>query len=229
MGNNYLQNKQKIIKNLTAVKNAFCAFKNAFSLGKNTDELFEVFKNSLDNELGSYEILYDYIWGEDTAGIDGVTKNYTPKIGDTAILDISVKFGGVWCDVTRTFFVGEPTKEQVIRYEMLKRAMKNGESALKSGVKACDIYNAVNSVYLKNGYNLVHHAGHKILTDAVMQPQFLPENNAFIESGNFYTLEPGVYKDFGIRIENDYLVTDGGAQNLFEDLMPLDIKEYILK
>ena len=31
------------------------------------------------------------------------------------------------------------------------------------------------------------------------------------------------------RIENDYLVTDGGAQNLFEDLMPLDIKEYILK
>ena len=229
MENNYLQNKQKIIKNLTAVKNAFYAFKNAFSLGKNTDELFDVFKNSLDNELGSYEILYDYIWGEDTAGIDGVTKNYTPKIGDAVIMDISVKFGGVWCDVTRTFFVGEPTKEQLIRYEMLKSAIKNGESALKHGAKACDIYNAVNSEYLKNGYNLVHHAGHKILTDAVMQPQFLPENNAFIESGNFYTLEPGVYKDFGIRIENDYLVIDGGAQNLFEDLMPLDIKEYILK
>ena len=151
MEKNYLLNKQRILKNLTAVKNAFSAFKNAFSLGKNTDELFEVFKNSLDNELGSYEILYDYIWGEDTAGIDGVTKNYTPKIGDTAILDISVKYGGVWCDVTRTFFVGEPTKEQVNRYEMLKSAIKNGETALKHGAKASEVYNAVNGELQKSG------------------------------------------------------------------------------
>ncbi len=229
MKKNVLENKQKIIKNLTAVKNAFCAFKNAFSLGKNTDELFEVFKNSLDDELKSYEILYDYIWGEDTTGIDGVTKNYLPKKGDTVIMDISVKYGGVWCDVTRTFFVGEPTQRQAQVFEMLKCAMREGEKAIKPNTKACDVYHAVNGVYQKNGYELVHHAGHKILTDAVMQPQFLPEKDALIETDSFYTLEPGLYKDFGVRLENDYLLTDSGLENLFEDLMPLDIKEYILK
>lgn len=229
MVDNYLENKRKIINNLTAVKNALNAFKNAFSHGVNSDKLFESLKISLDRELKDYEILYDYILGEDTARIDGKTQNYIPKNGDTIILDISVKFGGVWCDVTRTFFVGEPTKEQINRYEMLKRAMKKGETSLKHGAKASDIYTAVNSEFIKNGYSLVHHAGHKILTEAVMQPQFLPENDGIIESGNFYTLEPGVYKDFGIRIENDYLVTDNGVENLFEDLMPLDIKEYILK
>ena len=211
------------------MSNAFNAFKNAFSLGKNSDELFSVFKNSLDNELKSCEILYDYIWGDDTLGIDGKTQNYIPKIGDTVIMDISIKHGGVWCDVTRTFFVGEPSKSQAQVFDMLKCAMKSGENAIKIGAKACDIYNAVNSVYLKNGCELVHHAGHKILTEAVMQPQFLPEKDGVIESGAFYTLEPGFYKDFGIRLENDYLLTDSGLENLFEGLMPLDIKEYILK
>ncbi len=229
MEKNYLLNKQRILKNLTAVKNAFSAFKKGFSLGKNSEELFKPFISSLDNELGAYEILYDYVLGEDSTGIEGKTQNYTPKLHDTIIMDISVKFGGVWCDVTRTFFVGEPTTKQTEVFKMLKSAIKNGETALKHGAKASEVYNAVNSELQKSGYELVHHAGHKILTDALMQPQFLPENDGLIENGNFYTLEPGVYKDFGIRLENDYLVIDGGVENLFEELMPLDIKEYILK
>lgn len=228
--NNYIQNKQKIDKILTAVKNAFNAFKNGFSLDKTSDELLKIFTLSLDNELGEYEILYDYIWGDDTAGIEGKTENYSPKTGDTVIMDISVKHDGVWCDVTRTFFVGEPSVKHVEVFEMLKQSIKLGENALKNGISASDVFNAVNSVYLKNGYSLVHHAGHQILTEPVMQPQFLKENvNGFIENGKFYTLEPGLYLNFGIRLENDYLVTDNGVINLFEDLMPLNIKEYILK
>ena len=102
------------------------------------------------------------------------------------------------------------------------------EKAFKPGVRACDVYNAVNNVFLKEGKSLVHHAGHKILTNAVMQPQFLPENTTLLDDDSFYTLEPGLYKNFGIRIENDYLLENGTLQNLFEGLMPLDIKEYLL-
>ena len=29
-----------------------------------------------------------------------------------------------------------------------------------------------------------------------------------------------------MRMENDYIIEKDGAKNLFEDLMPLDIKEY---
>ena len=75
---------------LQAVAKAYRDFASAFSEEKNTDELFSTFEESLKNSLGEYEIVYDYIWGKDTLGIDGVTKNYLPKKGDTLIMDISL-------------------------------------------------------------------------------------------------------------------------------------------
>ena len=47
-----------------------------------------------------------------------------------------------------------------------------------------------------------------------------------IISGNFYTIESGIYKDFGIRLENDYLITESGCENLFD--YPLDIENFII-
>jgi hypothetical protein len=42
-------------------------------------------------------------------------------------------------------------------------------------------------------------------------------------------VESGLYCDFGIRLENDYLLNTDGAVDCFEQLLPLDIKEYVLK
>ena len=49
-----------------------------------------------------------------------------------------------------------------------------------------------------------------------------------MENGCFYTIESGCYDAFGIRLENDYQITSAGAENLFENLMRLEIKEYVL-
>ena len=62
-----------------------------------------------------------------------------------------------------------------------------------------------------------------------MQPQFLADNETPIVYGGLYTIESGVYEGFGLRLENDYLITENGAIDLFEDLLPLKIEEYILK
>ena len=62
-----------------------------------------------------------------------------------------------------------------------------------------------------------------------MQPQFLPENTTLLEAGAFYTVETGLYEQFGIRVENDYLIHENIAEDLFEHLLPLRIEEYILK
>ena len=219
----------KIVKNLTAVATAFKEFKNSFKYGKTTDEMMEVFKKSLQNSLGEYDIVYDYIWGKDSLNIDGETTGYIPKIGDTVIMDISVGKDGVWCDVCRTFFVGEISSAQEEVFGFIKESLKNGQNAIKIGAKACDVYNAVNAEYLKRGKTLVHHAGHKIGEKPLMQPQFLVENETILKIGDFYTVESGLYEDFGIRLENDYILTQDGAVDLFEDLLPLKIKEYILK
>ena len=214
---------------LQAVAKAYRDFANAFSEGKNTDELFAAFEASLRESLGEYEIVYDYIWGKDTLGIDGVTKNYRPKKGDTLIMDVSIGVDGVFCDVCRTFFVGEPSKKQIEIYEMVLASLRAGQKALRDGVRACDVYDAVNAVYLAKGKTLIHHAGHRIAEKPLLQPQFLPENATSVKEGSIYTVESGLYEDFGIRLENDFLITNTEAEDLFEDLSPLNIKEYILK
>ena len=220
----------QVSKILEAVKNAYKKMQSAFDFKKTTDELFAFFCSDLDEAIGEYEICYDFVWGKDSANIEGVTKNYIPQKGDTLIMDISVKKDGVWCDVCRTFFVGEPTEAQKADYEMIIRSIRAGHKALKVGIKASDMYREVNTVYERNGEKLVHHAGHKIADIPVAQPQFLPENDTILERG-VYAIESGIYREglYGIRLENDFLVNENGAEDLFESLMPLDIKEYILQ
>lgn len=215
---------------LQAVGKAYKDFYKAFAVGTSTDELFLNFKQSLDESLGQYEMVYDYIWGRDTLGIDGVTKGYIPQKGDTLIMDVSVGVDGVWCDVCRTFFVGEPSSAQIEAYNLILTSLRAGHGALGEGALACEVYEAANAVYERVGKHLIHHAGHRIGDAPLLQPQFLQENRESVVLGNTYTIETGLYEDFGIRLENDFIIEKTGARDLFEDILPLDdIKEYILK
>ena len=217
-----------INKNLIAVANAFKAFKAQYKKGIDCFTLFENFTDVLDKELKDYQIKYDYICGKDTLNVDGVTKNYLLADGDTIIMDISVGFDGVWCDVTRTFFVGGYSSNQEQIFNLIKDSLERGKKALKNGAFALDIYNAVNQAFVEKGKRLIHHAGHKIGQSCLLQPQFLPDNDGAVYLNDLVAIESGLYEDFGIRLENDYLITKDGTVDLFTDLMPLDIKEYVL-
>ncbi len=219
----------QIRETLKAVGKAFTEFKKSFKFGMDTDQLFIHFKNSLTESLSDYQIVYDYVWGKDTLNIDGVTKGYIPKEGDTLIMDVSVGKNGVWCDVCRTFFVGNISREQREVFEMIKASIREGQKAIKKGALASEVYKAVNGVHERQGKTLVHHAGHKIGESCLMQPQFLLDNNTALQAGDFYTVESGAYQDFGVRLENDFLLTEDGAEDLFEEILPLNIEEYLLK
>ena len=220
--------REELQRLLRATVHAFHAFAAGFTLTKTSDELFRPFIRSLDRELGEYEILYDYLFGKDSLNIDGVTKNYLPQKGDTVIMDISIGQNGVWCDICRTFFVGGVSEEQERIYEMIRQSIRSGEAALRSGATAEEIYHAVNAVYAENGKQLIHHAGHKIGERALLQPQFLAGNATRIEADCAYTIESGCYEGFGIRLENDYWVSENATENLYEPMMHFDIKEYVL-
>ena len=214
---------------LSAVAKAFNDFKNSFEYGKTSDEMFDVFANSIRESIGEYQILVDYIWGNDTLNVDGFTKGYVAKKGDTLIMDVSVGKNGVWCDVTRSFFVGEVSAKQAETFELIKKSLREGQKALNSGAVASDVFNAVDSVYKKVGKRLIHHAGHRIGEKALLQPQFLAENNSPLEIGQYYAIESGLYEEFGLRLENNFLIMENGVEDLFEEMLPLNIEEYILK
>ena len=215
---------------LYAVADAYRRYKENFTPGKTAKELFAPFLAVLDEKLGKYEIVYDYLIGPDTVNIDGKTDDgYIPREHDTVLMDISVGALGVWCDVCRTFFVGEPTEEQRAVFNLVRSSLRGGAMALSPGAVAEDIYRGANESYSPAGLSLVHHAGHRIGDAPLLQPQFLEGNKTPLVIGEHYTVETGIYSDFGLRLENDYKLCENGGVDLFENLLPLEIEEYILK
>ena len=64
---------------------------------------------------------------------------------------------------------------------------------------------------------LTHHAGHGIGLRAHEMPDLNPERGGKLEVGQIITCEPGGYPDAargGVRLENMYLITENGAENL---------------
>lgn len=73
-----------------------------------------------------------------------------------------------------------------------------------------------------------HHAGHLFGTAHLLQPQFLPDRDGVLKTGNLVTLEPGLYPEgrFGIRLEDNYDITQNGCRNLFD--YTVNIKDFVL-
>ncbi len=120
-------------------------------------------------------------------------------------------------DFTNTIAVGSPTDKQRALFELCQTAMDCGESSLRAGRDAREVYAAVSAPFEKAGHGpLVHHAGHGICLEHPEPPILVPESRDVLLAGDVVTLEPGVYLQGvgGIRIENNYLVTDNGCERL---------------
>jgi Xaa-Pro aminopeptidase len=139
--------------------------------------------------------------------------------GNMLILDYSVVIGGYRGDFTNTLVVGkEPAPEQKRMYELCKEAMGAGERQLKAGTTCQAVYDAVRGVFEreKMADYFPHHAGHGLGLSHPEAPYFVRHSTESLIAGDVVTLEPGLYvpKVGGIRIENNYLITETGYERL---------------
>jgi len=138
--------------------------------------------------------------------------------GDLFILDYSVALDGYRSDFTNTVSVGPPSAEVEELCGLCQAAMKGGESKLRPGVSAADVYQAVAKPFVAAGRPEVfpHHAGHGIGLAHPESPILVPLSSDTLESGNVVTLEPGAYVEGvgGMRIEHNYLITPDGFERL---------------
>ena len=169
----------------------------------------------------------DIVSGERSANIEGVATDRVIKNGDTLIIDIQFYDGGMWSDITRTYFFGKPDEMAEKLYQKTEKALKNTEKLLKSGTKCAKLYGFLQKE-VDSKYAFTHHAGHLLGDKPLIKPQFLPDSTETLKSGMMITLEPGVYvhDKFGIRIENNYLITDDGYESLFN--YPTNIESFIV-
>ncbi|MDD5593731.1 MAG: M24 family metallopeptidase, partial [Candidatus Margulisbacteria bacterium] len=89
------------------------------------------------HEIASYgaKPSFDIIVGAGARSIDPHARpgNHRIKNGEHVVVDLGAKYKGQCSDITRTFFVGKPTKKFIALYDVVKTAQLKAISAVKDG------------------------------------------------------------------------------------------------
>jgi Xaa-Pro aminopeptidase len=142
------------------------------------------------------------------------TRARLPRRGPI-LIDFGCRVDGYGSDLTRTLHMGPATKRFRAAYETVRDAQRAGCAAVQAGISAAQLDALVRDRIAGAGLGawFEHGLGHGIGLEMHEAPLLSSRNGAPLESGQVVTIEPGVYipRSFGIRIEDDVLVTADGA------------------
>jgi Xaa-Pro aminopeptidase len=139
--------------------------------------------------------------------------------GSVLLVDFGARAGGYVCDLTRVLFAGRirPRAREV--YGLVYEAQAAAIACVKPGAPCSEVDAAARGIIDDAGYaeQFQHGSGHGLGRQVHEAPGLGPrETKTRLEAGMVVTVEPGVYLrgQFGIRIEDDVLVTDTGHEVL---------------
>ena len=207
---------------LEANRAAYEAVRAGLRVGMTEKDAYALVAAAVDRVCGGedHEFIGDFVGGARTGSIEGPPTDYVFREGDLFIIDLSVRRGDVWSDTCRTFFLGEPSTRQREAYEAVLAAMDAGARAVRAGVVASSVRPPMVAELDARGFAglMPHHGGHLVGPAPYMRPAFEDGCDGVVSEGDVCTLEPGVYMvgEWGMRVENDYLVEADGVRNLFE-------------
>lgn len=138
--------------------------------------------------------------------------------GDMVVLDFGGFQDGYGSDTTRTVHVGEPTAEEGIVHDTVRRAQQAAFEAVRPGIACQDVDRVARAVIADAGYGefFIHRTGHGIGLTTHEPPYLVEGETRQLEPGMCFSIEPGIYLKgrFGVRIEDIVTVTGDGARRL---------------
>lgn len=140
------------------------------------------------------------------------------EAGQLYILDLGPAYRGYFADNARTIAVTEPTEVQQEAWKYVTDVLAMVEAEVKPGVRCQDVFNKAQAMLDKAPVGVFnHHLGHGIGLFPHEGPHLNPNWDDTFAVGDVFTAEPGLYApelNAGMRIENDFLVTESGVENL---------------
>jgi Xaa-Pro aminopeptidase len=148
--------------------------------------------------------------------------------GDTVTVDYGVMVDGYVCDITRNFAVGEAQGRAREIGQILIEAHRGAAAALRPGVSGKEVDAVAREIIGRAGYgeNFIHGLGHGLGLEVHEAPRLSYLSKDILKARDVVTVEPGIYIEGwgGLRVEDDYLVTETGAECLtLSDDQPLRI------
>jgi Xaa-Pro aminopeptidase len=167
----------------------------------------------------------DYRCGQ----LNGPARDRAIERGELYIIDAWTCYRGYWSDLSRTFIVGgEPSEVQRSLFGHVAAVQAEAAEMLRPGAEGREIWRRLDRSLREHpalsATGLVHHGGHALGLRAHEMPDINRDRGGVLEPGMVISLEPGGYLDaarYGVRLENMYLITDSGAENLSEYPMQL--------
>ena len=161
------------------------------------------------------------LFGPLSAFPHGSGQEYHLKDGDVILVDGGCTVEGYRSDVTRTIVFGRPSDKQKKVFEIVKHAQDAAFAAVRPGITAGEIDRAARKVIEDAGYGpdysyFVHRLGHGIGLEWHEWPYLVKDNPLLLEPGMTMSNEPGIYiyDEFGLRIEDCFVVTEEGGKYL---------------
>lgn len=157
----------------------------------------------------------------------GVPGDQKLQAGDFITLDFGAVVNGYRSDMTRSYILGAASAEQKAIYDTVAAAQHAAIATLKPGVTSAQVYFASKAVLDASPYAKWQGEGlgHGVGLFLHEQPFLNAKTEYQLQRGNVITIEPGIYiPGFGgVRLEDDFLITDTGCQVLTHAPKPFEI------
>ncbi|MFH0886933.1 MAG: aminopeptidase P family protein [bacterium] len=143
-------------------------------------------------------------------------KKFRP--GDMVVVDFGFYYKGYATDMTRTYFVGQPSKKQIEVYAAVAAAQDVAIHMIRDNMPAVQVDKVARDLLNRAGFKKYfrHALGHGVGVSVHEKPRVSPDSKDILRAGMVVTVEPGIYIEGwgGVRIEDMVLVKERGFEVL---------------
>jgi Xaa-Pro aminopeptidase len=213
-----IKTKSEIEKIKKACRRTDAIFENVLKFLKKNSQISEIeLRDFILLEIKKKKLKPSFppiVTSSNRAGNEIHPKPTDKKLNGFVIIDFGVIYQKFMSDMTRTIFVGKPTKAEKNLYNIILKGEELGVNLSSPNLYCADVDLVVRKSIGKYKKYFIHMLGHGVGTKIHENPKlYYKITKPVLKENMVITIEPGIYikNRLGIRIEDTCLITKKGC------------------